>query len=288
MPTLTCGRLNYIQCARIFNGRRFEERDYRNIHSKGNYAIYRDSNVVHPVTNQRVQRYRLRMYNTNILSFYEDGTVKVIDFNSVTTTQVLNAHGPSWLRVHSNSNHSGCTRRWGSGHWPLSEGEIVVDGQGRCHTRCVDTFRRVRADAKPERSRIRRHFREVFSPHIMLGEYDGVLVQQDRVTKLWTAHLPRIRTGDRGRLFSRLVANADFAEIYARVGPGGDIQLEPLGNYFTGGGKAIHYDSQRQASEAVINALLTAALADPGKYIEGESSHYEDYEVVHDNIEVCL
>jgi len=120
-----------------------------------NYAI-REHSHRHPLTEKYEQAMCVRHYDTDILQFFKDGSIRISDYDSLSTRHLISAlspitrfngrYGPRW-RLHGS---------WSDPDYPLN-GPVVIHPDG--YVRKLTEWKwRVKKTAKPERSRIRKNF----------------------------------------------------------------------------------------------------------------------------------
>jgi len=221
---------------------------------RSNYWIKKDW-VTNPVSHKDEECYRLKMYNTHIHTWWEDGTYQSIYWDSATTRSVLSAFGP--VRVWNDSKIRFCDRTrfsprgYGRESYPYGDG-IVVDPYGFIHG--VTDFKWVLRDgAKEERSKIRNQLRYNATSRILLGEFgDAFAARKDDVRKSfgryetgWFAQVPTRYSG----VAKLLWQDADHAAID-----------EAIGNYrlVDGPCRPSKDLAQRAAIEKMADQLLSA------------------------------
>jgi len=185
------------------------------------YWIFHDVST-NPITNERMSCYYLRMYRTNIHTWWEDGTYRSIYWDSSATRDVLSAFGP--VRVWRDSRVKfDCKVRfgpWSSTHYPYGDG-IVVTPEG--FVRDVKDYQPVlRPGARTERTKIRNEFRKRTIGRIMLEEFNPDFFARYRkdVTKGfgrhetgWMAQVPVHGSG----VATAFNNQAEHAEVLERI-----------------------------------------------------------------------
>lgn len=271
MPTLNfSGKLNYHKCAALYAKARDKSKG-KALHGSTHYYIRYDSHS-HPITHKWERAYSLRMYQTDILIYWADGTIYVDGYNSPTTSQVLNDYGP--VRIWSNSSlPTNTTRRFGSWSangnkgWPV-DGGIYISPAGVVHG-LKDTFRRVKPSKLKERRAIGAKFRLAATGRIVLGEFPAT--KRDSAGG-WQAVVPKGHAKDDA--FVLLMGEADHGKIWPLFASG-----EPTARLF--GRKHVNYPTQESAATAVVDNLLRHHLAD--RY---NSPYFEDHVVTYPPVQV--
>jgi hypothetical protein len=137
------------------------------------YWIFHDVRR-NPITGEQQSCYYLRMYRTDIHTWWEDGTYRSIYWDSAITRDVLTAFGP--VRVWRDSRCKfDCKQRFGLWHtpdrqYPYGDG-IVVTPEGIVRN-LIDHYPVLRPGARTERTQIRDEFRKHTTSRILLGEFN--------------------------------------------------------------------------------------------------------------------
>lgn len=117
-----------------------------------------------------------RMYATDILQFFEDGTCHIITYPSAITYSEINRYGP--LRCYTDTR---CKykeqRRFGyySGtNYPIPDGAITVRADGTIVEPLVDKYETINPEMRKERRELAKKFRAAALPRMLLGEFGDV------------------------------------------------------------------------------------------------------------------
>lgn len=273
MPAFICRKLSYDACANLHDTARDKLRG-KPISKTANYYIRYDTHT-NPTTGQSERAYSLRMYSTDILVFWQDGTIYVDEYNSITTNTVLDELGP--LHIFTQSTHRAtCKHRFwvsaGRGaNYPMCGG-VVINPDGVIHGR-KDTFRRVKEEAKKERAAMTKQFRKHAVPRILLGEFGDAFCMREQFNTGWKARVPRMDNTKR-QLFCALSENKSHEEIFALV-----QDMSALTRKF--GRHEMHYPTPELAAFAAINSLIRSVMQD-----SYNNPWYEDYVVEFEPVRV--
>jgi hypothetical protein len=214
-----------------------------------NYGL-RSREYIHPVSDEYERAMCMRLYRTDILQFFRDGTVIVNDWDSNITRSCTSEHGPFSVGVeHGQQVFRDIYGDW----WPMDRAIVVLpDGTVQNVIVKVRDEIRVKPELKAERRRIGEHFRNACFARLVLGEFPK-LVGFDGYASAPDGHEAR------RELFRLLDAQADHADI-ARCA----TNTSPLGRACYGRvGRATKHADPIGATEALINCLLRAELGDP-------------------------
>lgn len=255
-------------------GRGYGERNISGTRSE-NYAIRMDHKH-HPVTGKITSVACLRMYSTDILQFFPDGAVKISDYDTGITREVINKFGP--LHIFKSSQHLAQTKQrfglYGGENWPMRS-DIVIRKDGTVRD-LYDIYRRVIPSKKKQRRTIGTEFRAAATSRMVLGEFgDTFAVRGGDGT--WAARIP-VSGLDRDRLFHHLLIGADHADIMHQMG-----RLETLAPQVFGRTRAqrtTRHSTVEQATLAARDALLRYHLSD--RY---GSEYHEDYVVKYKKVQ---
>jgi len=194
--------LDYAKALAICTDTDYHHRNYSGANisdsapGRSHYWLY-EGNETNPLLNLRMNCVRLKMYNTYIHTWWEDGTYQSINWDSAITRDALNAFGP--VRVWKDSRCLYRDRhRFGrrNNDYPYGNG-IVVDPDGWIHG-LVDFKDVLRPGARAERTAIRNQLRLNATSRILLGEFGDVFaaLRQDvkkgfgRWESGWMAQIP--------------------------------------------------------------------------------------------------
>jgi hypothetical protein len=237
-----------------------------------NYAL-RMQQHEHPTKHKYEEAGCFRHYNTDILQFFRDGTIKIVRYNSTSTNHLESAFGPIYIgsnsRVRYKHKLRWCPRNRSpsDGHYPMN-GDIVVRKDGTVHG-MVDVGTRIKSSVKKRRRELSRKFREAALPRLVLGEFDCIV--RDASEGGWLGYVPYSTTQKRV-MFDALLAQADH-----------DLVRSTYASYrealCTGWARnEISYNGPLAAAEGVIRSLLRAALDDP-KDVEEYTIKYPPIQV---------
>lgn len=139
-------------------------------HSK-NYWL-REARKPHPATHEWATARCYRMYDTDILQYFEDGAICVITHPSAITYNEISQWGP--VRCWQDNQHKYHEkRRFGTrdGSFPIPDGVLNIDRRGFLTDPVIDKQIILDPVKKAERTRIARDFRKQVLTRMMLGEF---------------------------------------------------------------------------------------------------------------------
>src|SRR5882672_7346072 len=204
-------RLSYGHIAELLERHRHKKTGEYNIYNgnSDNYAL-RSRGYTNPATHQYETAMCVRLYSTDILQYFADGTVVVNDYDSSVTRYMLDRLGPITV-FKSPTCRWYDKQRWrprGSGvDYPMRKA-IVIPPDGIV-VGMVDRGGRIKAEAKKERAFLSKKFRERALTRLALGEFPGAIV---RVTNGWQARVPCL-TENKKMLFTLLSEEMDHQSI---------------------------------------------------------------------------
>jgi hypothetical protein len=234
-----------------------------------NYAI-RAQEHKHPLSSHCHSEVAMcvRHYDTDILQFFKDGTIRVDDYDSKATRDIIRSLGPIAQFNDRNGRRWRPHGSWDDPDYPLNN-PVVIHPDGYVHE-WKEKKRRVKADAKPERKRIRQKFIKNALGRILLGEFPEMLVRDHDGT--WIAQIPQ-RYSNKEEMYRLFLAGASHNEIQATMQ---DVPMDPISWAF--GRRVISYPSSDKAAYAIVNSLLRDRM--------DRTEDYERYEVTFPPIKV--
>jgi hypothetical protein len=216
------GDLSFARCEKDFIANKF---------GVWNISTAKDNRTNYIVRKIGREAYALKMYNTDIITWYRNGDIEYRDYDSTITREVMNEFGPLrvWKDPHTKYHHK---FRWGRAkNYYSQEPEVSLPFCQKYDTMRLpadgmieglfDLYDRVDPKRRGERTKMLKTYRAHALPRILLGEF-GVrfAVHGTSTTKGfgrkqnvtgWWAHIPREYT--HLNLFRLFSANADHDEI---------------------------------------------------------------------------
>lgn len=205
------GKLSYERCAQLFDP-----------HPKT--GMFNISTQRPTRSNYHIRKvpdgYALKMYNTDIITWYKDSSIVYIPYDSSITRSTMNEFGP--LRIWSNKRAAyRCNERfgnWGRGvNYPFapSRYSMKLDADGYIRG-LFDESQWIKPERRGPRREKLKKFREMALGRIMLGEFDNLATHgthkfRRKTMTGWWAALPF----DRKTLFNLLLSGMTFDEINA-------------------------------------------------------------------------
>jgi hypothetical protein len=216
------GNLSFARC----------EKDY----TENKFGVWNISTAKDKSSNYNVRKigreaYALKMYSTDIITWYRNGDIEYQHYDSGITRDVMNEFGPLrvWKDPHSKYHHK---YRWGKPKNYYSQdpevslpfcqkyGTMRLPADGMIEG-MFDLYDRINPKYRGERIKRLKAYRAYAIPRILLGEF-GVRFAVHGTSKTkgfgrkehvtgWWAHVPREYT--HLNLFRLFSANADHDEI---------------------------------------------------------------------------
>jgi hypothetical protein len=216
--------LSFKECKRIHNDPKYRHKNHTDANiqdsspGRSNYWIItvRQTN---PVTKQREDGYALRMYQTNILTWFSDNTTIIQFHDTGITRDVITSFGPRsvyfWrdnrLKVQAHQRFG--PSRWREPNYPC-EGVLTIAPDGKVLTPLVDKKYRIKPALRKERRGMLEKYTNNALPRMLLGEFGDI----------WWSEIRGYRRPVFGRERSSLVGQMpyDCTEVFRLFSEGAD------------------------------------------------------------------
>ena len=192
---------------------------------------------VHKVSRDGVHGYALKMYSTDIITWWETGDIEYENYDSGITRDVMNEFGPLRIWKEGSTKHKyHHDYRWGRPYNYYTRQDIVSYPfcQAYGHMRLpangiikgmYDEYSRIDPKQKPQRREMLKSFRMHALPRVLLGEFSNRFAVHGAVQQMqwgrrrgpkttgWWAHVPSSYI--HRKLFESFRVNADHEIIEA-------------------------------------------------------------------------
>jgi hypothetical protein len=166
------GELSYARCKELTKDGEYNIADRPK--GRSEYWVVDIGRERHPITNALEQAYAFRMYQTHVLTWFEDGTIAYNNYNSTGTREVQETWGPIHRLWNDTQCKFYCKHRfgeWRGNHYPFDD--PVVHPDGTVHG-LVDKYSIIDPTKRKERMAITKQMRENALPRILLGEFGNL------------------------------------------------------------------------------------------------------------------
>lgn len=270
---VNCGRLSYNEISSIL-GNKDEVNVYEG--KSPNYAV-RWNRYVNPVTHKDERAACMRLYATDILQFFEDGSLIVDDHPSVTTNQVLWQCSPIHTRGGASWNAS-------DGRWYPMPGPLRIAPDGTVLNKITVYSRRVRPERKAERRALRKQFRENAWSRLVLREFPEIIAKPEYSTGFRV--LVPASVDNRKRLYQMLMTSCSHGQIQHIVSAN-TVEIGAQQQAFgrpSRSNSVWTYANELTAAKAFMDCLFRDIFADSG---EKDDYYHEEVVTEHKDLKVA-
>jgi hypothetical protein len=270
--------LSFEMCKKIHDDPQYRHKNHTDANiqdtrpGQSNYWIVtvRQTN---PATKQREDGYALRMYQTNILTWFADNTVVYQFHDTSITRDVLTTFGPAevyiWRdsRLKLQSQERFGPSRWREPNYPTANG-LVIAADGTVLTPLVDRKQRIIPNLRKQRREMMEKYKANALSRMILGEFGDI----------WSATINGYRRSVFGRERGSLVARVphDCNTVFRLFSEGADHKdiVKHLAWMETG-------PDAKDRNDAVIKACDAI-----GRRAMSSSQWYEWYDIPHPPVNI--